>query len=245
MPVYLWFIHRKSLAAAPKGTPKCGLLQAKADDGGAKKKKGSAKQPTLGTQFKRQLQSLMKTLNSTFPHFVRCMKPNAEKSGGIFTSQMMMAQLRYAGLLEVCRIRQIGYPVRKTFDDFVFRYRCLDLANAQDHVKLTNALAAKGLLEDQQWQIGHTKVFMRNAQQTKLEEAREDALKGVVRKIQAQVRRFLCRCRYVQWKQYMQALRSATEARDEAAVSLIENAGYLSSPSHFVCAARRGIDKRT
>jgi hypothetical protein len=38
---------------------------------GAKKK-----QFTLGTQFKMQLADLMTTLNSTEPHFVRCMKPN-------------------------------------------------------------------------------------------------------------------------------------------------------------------------
>ena len=36
---------------------------------------------TLGAQFKQQLATLMDTLNSTDPHFVRCMKPNMEKVG--------------------------------------------------------------------------------------------------------------------------------------------------------------------
>ena len=48
-----------------------------------------------------------------------------EKRGDIFTSDMMMQQLNYAGLLEVCRIRQIGYPIRHEFDAFFTRYVCL------------------------------------------------------------------------------------------------------------------------
>ncbi len=76
---------------------------------------------TLGTQFKMQLTDLMLVLNATDPHFVRCMKPNDLKKASTFQAGMMLAQLRYAGLLEVCRIRQIGYPVRKSFEEFVFR----------------------------------------------------------------------------------------------------------------------------
>ena len=76
----------------------------------------------------------------------------------VFQSEMMLAQLRYAGLLEVCRIRQIGYPVRKSFDDFLFRYRCLALTAAQSHVTLLRALEDKGIAKKNQWQIGHTKV---------------------------------------------------------------------------------------
>jgi myosin heavy subunit len=76
-------------------------------------------------QFKTQLSSLMETLNSTSPHSVRCTKPNALKKGSIFQSQMMLAQLRYAGLLEVCRIHKLGFPIRREFDGFVKRYRCM------------------------------------------------------------------------------------------------------------------------
>ena len=38
---------------------------------------------------------------------------------------MMLAQLRYSGLLEVCRIRKLGFPIRRDFGDFLARYRCL------------------------------------------------------------------------------------------------------------------------
>jgi len=61
-------------------------------------KKPAAK--TLGAQFKQQLTELMDTLNSTSPHFIRCMKPNDKKVGNLFAGRMV-DQLRYAGLVEV------------------------------------------------------------------------------------------------------------------------------------------------
>eukprot|EP00953_Heterococcus_sp_UTEX-ZZ885_P033801 17566-Heterococcus_DN1.PRE.1 len=77
---------------------------------------------TLGKQFKAQLDALMVTLNATDPHYIRCMKPNNEKRGSYFKSPMMLQQLRYSGLLEVCRIRKMGYPIRRTFAEFYGRY---------------------------------------------------------------------------------------------------------------------------
>jgi myosin heavy subunit len=74
--------------------------------------------------------------------------------------------------------------VRRTFDDFIFRYRCLDLLAAREgHKALCDAMQKKKVLESRQWAIGFTKVFMRNLQQTKCETARETALMGVVTKM--------------------------------------------------------------
>ena len=58
---------------------------------------GKKKVATLCSQFKKSLAELVATLQTTEPHFVRCMKPNKEKVGGQFTSQMMLEQMRYAG----------------------------------------------------------------------------------------------------------------------------------------------------
>ena len=57
---------------------------------------------------------LMTVLNSTQPHFIRCIKPNDEKQSGEFTSTLVLDQLNYAGLLEVCRINGGVYT---TFSD--------------------------------------------------------------------------------------------------------------------------------
>jgi len=40
---------------------------------------GTKRQQTLGGQFKSSLTSLMETLNSTAPSFVRTIKPNPDK----------------------------------------------------------------------------------------------------------------------------------------------------------------------
>lgn len=58
-------------------------------------------------QFKGQLSSLMGRLSATSLHFICCMKPNTLKQPGLFDAPMVLAQLRYAGLLELCRFRKV------------------------------------------------------------------------------------------------------------------------------------------
>jgi hypothetical protein len=41
-------------------------------------------------QFKAQLNSLMTALNSTSPHFIRCIKPNMEKIPNHFDAHMVL-----------------------------------------------------------------------------------------------------------------------------------------------------------
>ena len=45
---------------------------------------------------------------TVFSAFTRCMKPNSDKAGDMFVTPMMLEQLRYSGLLEVCTIRKMG-----------------------------------------------------------------------------------------------------------------------------------------
>ena len=55
------------------------------------------KKSTLGNQFRSQLVGLLDTLHKTEPHFIRCVKPNHLKKGGIFNGPLSLCQLRYAG----------------------------------------------------------------------------------------------------------------------------------------------------
>jgi myosin heavy subunit len=197
-----------------------GLMTEKAKDAPAEKKGKArgrsarpAKKPTLGEQFKEQLASLMKTLKSTAPHFVRTMKPNSVKKGDIFTSAMMLEQLRYAGLLEVCRIRQIGYPVRRDFESFFKRFKpCVPSAKNLD--ELIEGLTKNGVFIKDEWAKGTNKMFMRNQQSTILEQNREDAFSEVTSTIQRSVRRMLARCKYLTWKATLTAVEAACKSRD-------------------------------
>ena len=54
----------------------------------------------------------MDTLNSTEPHYVRCIKPNDTKEAFGYNTERVVQQLRACGVLETIRISAAGYPSR-------------------------------------------------------------------------------------------------------------------------------------
>ncbi|KAK1271561.1 hypothetical protein QJS04_geneDACA013026 [Acorus gramineus] len=80
---------------------------------------------SIGTRFKQQLQSLMETLSTTEPHYIRCVKPNGVLLPGIFENFNVLNQLRCGGVLEAIRISCAGYPTKRTFDEFLDRFQML------------------------------------------------------------------------------------------------------------------------
>jgi len=174
---------------------------------------------TIGFQFKDQLNQLMSNLNKTEPHYVRCIKPNSDKVARVFNGPMALDQLRYAGLLEVCRIRQTGYPVRRDFKEFLQRYRPLGAGST--HAALCEDLEKKGLLAKGQWQIGKSKIFLRTDQFNDLESMRDSAVKDKVCKIQKIGRGFVARRRYKGIKSFFKNLDKAIKSRD---ASQLDNA---------------------
>lgn len=77
---------------------------------------------TLGGHFKMQLLELIRVLQQTECHFVRCMKPNQNKDN-VLDEEYLSLQVRNAGLLQVAQIRQQGFPSRMAFDQFYSRYK--------------------------------------------------------------------------------------------------------------------------
>ena len=76
---------------------------------------------TVGSQFRQSLSLLMETLNATTPHYVRCIKPNDEKSAFVFNPHRATQQLRACGVLETVRISAAGFPSRWTYAEFMQR----------------------------------------------------------------------------------------------------------------------------
>jgi myosin heavy subunit len=70
-----------------------------------------------------QLSTLMGALNSTEPHYIRCIKPNDDKRAGVFNTDLTLQQLGYAGVLKVIAIRQQGFPCKWSHKAFFHRYR--------------------------------------------------------------------------------------------------------------------------
>ncbi|KAL2236439.1 UNVERIFIED_CONTAM: Myosin-9 [Sesamum indicum] len=86
------------------------------------KSSNKSKFSSIGSRFKLQLQQLMDTLNSTEPHYIRCVKPNNLFKSSIFDNANVMQQLRCGGVLEAIRISCSGYPTHKTFEEFLHRF---------------------------------------------------------------------------------------------------------------------------
>ena len=173
---------------------------------------GTGGKNTLGSEFKKQLVSLMATLNATEPHFVRCMKPNMEKVGKVFDSQVMLGQLRYAGLLEVCRIRQLGYPYRMQFPKFLNLFTVLAPMGGGSSEKLLSAIVEKKYLNPDEFAIGKNKLFLKQSALQKLHGHREGALFDVVASIQKIIRGKLKRKRFAVMKKILANLQKAMDA---------------------------------
>ncbi|XP_062383564.1 unconventional myosin-X [Sardina pilchardus] len=143
-------------------------------------KMGTARRkPTVSSQFRDSLHSLMATLSVSNPFFVRCIKPNMEKNPNVFDPDVVLNQLRYSGMLETVKIRRAGFPVRRTFKDFFNRYKIIlkdkAAANAagDDRKRSTDLLTMYDKVK-KEWQLGKTKVFMKESLEQRLEKEREE-----------------------------------------------------------------------
>ncbi|XP_031488520.1 myosin-17-like [Nymphaea colorata] len=154
----------------------------------------SSKFSSIGARFKLQLQSLMETLSSTEPHYIRCVKPNNVLKPAIFENFNIIQQLRCGGVLEAIRISCAGYPTRRTFYEFLLRFgvlapEVLDV-NFDEKVACQMILDKMGL---KGYQIGKSKVFLRAGQMADLDARRTRVLGNAARTIQRQIRTYIAR----------------------------------------------------
>lgn len=153
------------------------------------------RRPTVSSQFKDSLHSLMATLSSSNPFFVRCIKPNMQKMPDQFDQAVVLNQLRYSGMLETVRIRKAGYAVRRPFQDFYKRYKVLmrNLALPEDVRGKCTALLQCYDASNSEWQLGKTKVFLRESLEQKLERQREEEVTHAAVVIRAHILGYLAR----------------------------------------------------
>ncbi|XFG07481.1 hypothetical protein AB1E19_011105 [Capra hircus] len=161
--------------------------------------------PTLSSQFKRSLELLMRTLGACQPFFVRCIKPNEFKKPMLFDRHLCVRQLRYSGMMETIRIRRAGYPIRYSFVEFVERYRVLlpgvKPAYKQDDLRGTCQRMAEAVLgTHDDWQMGKTKIFLKDHHDMLLEVERDKAITDRVILLQKVIRGFKDRSNFLKLK---------------------------------------------
>ncbi|XP_054741842.1 myosin heavy chain, muscle isoform X4 [Anastrepha obliqua] len=162
--------------------------------GGRGKKGGGF--ATVSSAYKEQLNSLMTTLRSTQPHFVRCIIPNEMKQPGVVDAHLVMHQLTCNGVLEGIRICRKGFPNRMVYSDFKQRYKIMCpklLVGIPKDKKATEIIINYIDLPEDQFRLGNTKVFFRAGVLGQMEEFRDERLGKIMSWMQGWARGYLAR----------------------------------------------------
>uniref|UniRef100_A0A671WSX6 Myosin X n=1 Tax=Sparus aurata TaxID=8175 RepID=A0A671WSX6_SPAAU len=156
------------------------------------------RRPTVSSQFKASLHSLMATLSTADPYFIRCIKPNKHKMPDQFDQTLVLNQLRYSGMLETVKIRRTGFPVRRPFQDFCCRYKVLMRGVMLPDDPRGSCVQLLHLYDSSvaDWQLGKTKVFLRESLEHRLEKQREMEVLKAAMIIQAHVMGYMARKQY-------------------------------------------------
>ncbi|NXJ05929.1 MYO19 protein, partial [Odontophorus gujanensis] len=171
---------------------------------------------TVVSKFKSSLENLMHILNSTKPHYIRCIKPNADCKAMTFRKEEVLSQLQACGIVEAITISAAGFPIRISFQSFTDRYEILRRSHrssknstyetaAVDDNKASRSVVVE-ILENVTGQTatepagkgsestsvycGKTKVFMANSVLEQLEARRAEVLNEKAFCIQCCWRRF-------------------------------------------------------
>lgn len=225
-------------------------LEAAKAESKAPRAKMANKKPTLGSMFKNSLIELMKTINSTNVHYIRCIKPNEQKKAWEFDALMVLSQLRACGVLETIRISCAGFPSRWTYVEFADRYHIL--VPSDDWIKvmsgettqesvteLCNQILKENIEEKEKYQLGNTKIFFKAGMLAHFEKLRSDKLFKSAVLIQKNMRKRYYRKKYLETREShikLQGLirgymtrKTIKEEQERNAATLIQTSirGYL------------------
>ncbi|XP_041947548.1 unconventional myosin-XIX isoform X1 [Alosa sapidissima] len=98
--------------------------------------RGHNKVVTVVSKFKNSLESLMKILHSTTPHYTRCIKPNPDCRPLTFKKEEVITQLEACGIVETINISAAGFPIRIPYASFLQRYGLI--THTRTPAQLTN-----------------------------------------------------------------------------------------------------------
>ncbi|KAL3828327.1 hypothetical protein ACJIZ3_017129 [Penstemon smallii] len=204
----------------------------------------TSKFSSIGSRFKQQLQALLETLSATEPHYIRCVKPNNLLKPAIFENSNVLQQLRCGGVMEAIRISCAGYPTRKTFDEFISRFKILEpniLNGSFDEATACRRLLNKVDLEG--FQIGKTKVFLRAGQMAELDSHRNQFLGRSACIIQRKVRSYFTRKDFISLR--MSAVQIQALCRGEVARYIYEKRRRMAAASNIQKDVRMFLARKT
>ncbi|KAM9384735.1 unconventional myosin-If isoform 1-T2 [Pholidichthys leucotaenia] len=161
---------------------------------------------TASSKIKKQANDLVNTLMKCTPHYIRCIKPNETKRPKDWEESRVRHQVEYLGLRENIRVRRAGFAYRRVFNKFLMRYAILTAETwpcwrGPEQQGVLHLLRSVNMDNDQ-YQMGRTKVFVKNPESLfLLEEMRERKFDTFARTIQKAWRRFIARKKYEQMRE--------------------------------------------
>ncbi|XP_039629390.1 unconventional myosin-IXAa isoform X4 [Polypterus senegalus] len=139
------------------------------------------KPPSISAQFQASLNKLMETLEQAEPYFVKCIRSNSEKLPLRFNDGLVLRQLRYTGMLETVRIRQSGYSIKYTFQEFVDHFHVLLSKGTHSSRQSILEFLRNVDLNPDGFQVGITMVFMKEVERQKLQDLlHQEVLRRIV-----------------------------------------------------------------
>ncbi|NXD97494.1 MYO15 protein, partial [Chaetorhynchus papuensis] len=153
---------------------------------------------TLVSKFQQSLQDLTAKLRGSHAFFIRCITPNPRKLSNIFDVEYVNCQLRHSGILEAIHIQKEGYPVRLPFQSFLARYGLLAGSRPSSSEQREGCAAVLAHVvgnPSDLYQIGVTKVFLKEKARQLLERRWIQRQSWAVVTLQRKFRRLLHRRR--------------------------------------------------
>ncbi|XP_030075158.1 unconventional myosin-If [Microcaecilia unicolor] len=161
---------------------------------------------TASSKIKKQANDLVNTLMKCTPHYIRCIKPNETKRSKDWEESRVKHQVEYLGLRENIRVRRAGFAYRRVFIKFLQRYAILTPQTWPrwhgDERQGVQLLLRSVNMDEDQYQMGKTKVFVKNPESLfLLEEMRERKFDAFARTIQKAWRKHNARRKYEQMRE--------------------------------------------
>ncbi|XP_060729625.1 unconventional myosin-IXb isoform X1 [Tachysurus vachellii] len=158
------------------------------------------KPPSISAQYQTSLVKLMDTLRRAEPFFVRCIRSNAEKREMQFDDDFVLRQLRYTGMLETVHIKRSGYGAKFTFKEFRDEFSILLPRRSSSLRQDIENLLFKITSDKNNFQIGKTKVFLKEMERLKLQETLHKEVMRRILLLQRWIRACLARKHFLMKK---------------------------------------------
>uniref|UniRef100_A0A4W5RQI9 Myosin motor domain-containing protein n=1 Tax=Hucho hucho TaxID=62062 RepID=A0A4W5RQI9_9TELE len=157
------------------------------------------KTPSISAQF--QVRLLSHPLVAGSGSFISSQPSNQHPLPLRFNDALVLRQLRYTGMLETVRIRQSGYAIKYTFQDFVRHFRVLLPDITRPTKSGIREFFRQVHLAPAGYQVGNTMVFLRDAERQRLQALLHTEVLGRIVTLQRRFRARLERKHFINMRQ--------------------------------------------